>query len=197
MANRYVVHAVVPDGAEGEVVAFAQQKRLAFKEQVTFYTDESARQVLFTFTARQVVDLGATYDVRDATGSPLGQFRKDFTASLLRSTWHMRQEGAPTEATGKERSKVVALLRRAWQIIPFVDLVPFAWPYHSTSQRQVSRSCPWRRSSACGTATSWRSHPRISTAAWPWPRPWRWTPSSPAETGELPAQPRFHRRLTE
>ena len=94
------------------------------------------KQVLFTFTARQAVNLGATYDVCDATGSPLGQFRKDFTASLLRSTWHMRQAGAKVEATGKERNRGVALVRRGWQFIPFpdpvpfVDLVPFAWPYH-------------------------------------------------------------------
>jgi uncharacterized protein YxjI len=130
MANRYVVHAAGPDDAEGEVIAFAQQKRLAFKEQVTFYTDQSARQVLFTFKARQAVDLRATYDVCDATGILLGQFRKDFTASLLRSTWHMRQAGAATEATGKERNQVVALVRRVWRVIPFADLVPFAWPYH-------------------------------------------------------------------
>ena len=130
MANRYVVHAAGPDGTEGEVIAFARQKRLAFKEQVTFYTDQSARQVLFTFKARQAVDLGATYDVCDATGILLGQFRKDFTASLLRSTWQMRQAGAPTEATGKERNQGVALVRRGWHFIPLVDLVPFAWPYH-------------------------------------------------------------------
>jgi uncharacterized protein YxjI len=130
MANRYVVHAAGPDNSEGEVIAFAQQKRLAFKEQVTFYTDQSAKQVLFTFKARQALDLRATYDVCDATGSPLGRFRKDGTASLLRSTWHMRQAGSTTEATGQDRNQVVALVRRGWDFFPFADLVPFAWPYH-------------------------------------------------------------------
>ncbi len=41
MVNKYEVRAAGPDGAEGELIAFAQQKRLAFKEQVTLYEDES------------------------------------------------------------------------------------------------------------------------------------------------------------
>lgn len=81
LANRYLVHTAGADAQEGELVAFAHQKRMALKEHVTFYTDESRRQVLFTFKARQVVDLGATYDVHGASGTRLGGFRKNFGAS--------------------------------------------------------------------------------------------------------------------
>ncbi|MFB6842604.1 hypothetical protein [Streptomyces sp. NPDC056361] len=130
MANRYLVHTVGPDGEEAELVAFAHQKRMALKEHVTFYTDESQRQVLFTFKARQVLDVGATYDVHGASGTRLGGFRKDFGASLLRSTWHLSREGAAGETTGRERHQGVALLRRAWEFLPFTDLVPFVVPYH-------------------------------------------------------------------
>ncbi|MFF7442824.1 hypothetical protein [Streptomyces sp. NPDC008122] len=129
LANRYLVHTIGPDGKEGELVAFAHQKRMALKEHVTFYTDESQRQVLFTFKARQVIDLGATYDVVGASGTRLGGFRKDFGASLLRSTWHLSREGEAGETTGQERNEVVALLRRAWEFLP-LDLVPFVVPYH-------------------------------------------------------------------
>ncbi|MFC9594798.1 hypothetical protein ACFTUC_34045 [Streptomyces sp. NPDC056944] len=130
MANRYLVHTAGPDGGEGELVAFAHQKRMALKEHVTFYTDESKRQVLFTFKARQVIDLGATYDVVGASGTRLGSFRKDFGASLLRSTWHLSREGGAAEVTGQERNETVALLRRAWEFLPFTDLLPFVVPYH-------------------------------------------------------------------
>jgi uncharacterized protein YxjI len=129
MANRYLVLASGPDGGAGEVVAFAQQKRMAFKEQVTIYTDETQRQVLCAFKARKVLDLGSGYDVTDAEGRALGLFRKDFAASLLRSTWHLEQPGQSV-ATGRERSMVVALLRRVWEFIPFVEAIPFAWPFH-------------------------------------------------------------------
>ncbi|MEU5786113.1 hypothetical protein ABZ754_00095 [Micromonospora purpureochromogenes] len=122
MVNQYEVRAVAPDGTEGELLAFAQQKRLAFKEQVTIYTDDSKQQPLLGFKARQRLDLGATYDVTDAAGTPIGQFRKDFAQSLLRSTWHVEQDGLP-RITGQERSMPVALLRR------FVDSLSWL-PYH-------------------------------------------------------------------
>lgn len=131
MANRYVVTVPGPDGSEdkGEVVAFAEQKRLALKEHVTLYADESKQRVLCTFKARQVLDVGATYDVSDTAEAPIGLFRKAFAASLLRSTWVVEQPGEP-ETTGRERNPYIAILRRVWEFIPFVDVLPFAWPYH-------------------------------------------------------------------
>ncbi|MCZ7421372.1 MULTISPECIES: hypothetical protein [unclassified Micromonospora] len=122
MVNQYEVHSVAPDGSEGGLLAFAQQKRLAFKEQVTIYTDESKQQPLLGFKARQRLDLGATYDVTDHAGNPIGLFRKDFAQSLLRSTWHVEQGGLPN-VTGQERSMPVALLRR------FVESLSWL-PYH-------------------------------------------------------------------
>ncbi|HEX2774280.1 MAG TPA: hypothetical protein VHN18_17875 [Micromonosporaceae bacterium] len=122
MVNQYEVRPVTPDGSEGDLIAFAQQKRMAFREQVTLYTDDSKRQPVLSFKARQVLDLRATYDVTDAAGSPIGLFRKDFAQSLLRSTWHLEQPGLGV-ATGQERNFVVALLRR------FVDQLSWL-PYH-------------------------------------------------------------------
>ena len=121
MVNQYEIHAARPDGSEGDLLAFAQQKRLAFKEQVTLYTDDTKQQPVLSFKARQVIDLGATYDVTDAAGVPVGTFKKDFKASLLRSTWHVEQPGVGV-AIGQERSMPIAILRRV------MDL---AWlPYH-------------------------------------------------------------------
>jgi uncharacterized protein YxjI len=121
MVNQYEVHTAAPDGREGELVAFAQQKRLAFKEHVTLYTDDSKSTPVLSFRARQVLDLGATYDVTDASGQPIGLFRKNFRSSLLRSTWIVEQPGLT--ATGQERSLLVALLRR------FSDNLSWL-PYH-------------------------------------------------------------------
>src|SRR5689334_15892462 len=89
MVNQYEIHAVTPDGQEAGILAFAQQKRMAFKEQVTLYTDDTKTTPVLGFKARQVIDLGATYDVTDAQGSPIGLFKKNFKESLLRSTWHL------------------------------------------------------------------------------------------------------------
>ena len=122
MVNQYEVHAVAPDGAEAGLLAFAQQKRMAFKEQVTLYTDETKQAPVLSFKARQVMDLGATYDITDSTGAPIGLFRKNFKESLLRSTWHLEQPGYG-EMIGQETNLAVAILRR------FVDSLSWL-PYH-------------------------------------------------------------------
>src|SRR4051812_36351709 len=122
MVNQYQVHTVGPGDSEGPMVAFAQQKRMAFKEQVTLYTDDTKQVPVLGFKARSVLDLGATYDVTDANGAPIGLFRKDFAKSLLRSTWHVEQPGLPV-ATGQERNFAVAMLRRVFHSLSWL-------PYH-------------------------------------------------------------------
>src|SRR5688572_19100162 len=78
MVNKYEVRASDANGSAGPVVAFAQQKRMALKEQVTLYSDETKTSMVAGFKARQVIDLGATYDIVDEAGSSIGTFRKDF-----------------------------------------------------------------------------------------------------------------------
>jgi len=129
MVNQYEVRTQAPDGSEGDMVAFAQQKRMAFKEQVTLYTDDSKQHAFMGFKARKRIDLSATYDVTDEAGRSLGTFRKDFKKSLLSSTWHLEQPGLGI-TTGSERNQFVAVLRRVWNFIPLAENLPFAWPYH-------------------------------------------------------------------
>lgn len=128
MVNRYEVRSVDSNGKPGELMALAQQKRAAFKEEVRFFSDESKKTLLFSFKARQRLDLGATYDVLDAGGSPLGSFRKNFGASLLRSTWQLDAPGI--QAVGSERSQGVAIARRIWEIVPFLDAIPAPFLFH-------------------------------------------------------------------
>jgi hypothetical protein len=128
MVNRYEIHSVTVDGQPRHLLAVAQQKRAAFKEQVTFYQDESRTLPLFSFKARQRLDLGATYDVLDAGGQPIGSFRKDFGKSLLRSTWHLEASGL--RVTGSERSLSVAIGRRIWEATPIGDAIPSPFRFH-------------------------------------------------------------------
>ncbi len=129
MVNRYEIRAVDASGNEGPLVAMAQQKRMAFKEQVTFYSDEARKQPVFSFKARQRLDLGATYDVFDASGAAIGWFRKDFGKSLLRSSWHL---GTPDglEAFGTERNKNIAIVRRVWDLVPYIGEIPLPFLFH-------------------------------------------------------------------
>lgn len=134
--NRYEIWEAQPDGTEGRLMAVAQQKRMAFKEEVTFYTDESKSRAVFSFKARKKVDLGSGYDVRDEHGNQLGFFRKDFGKSLLRSTFHL--EGPGYQGVGQERSQAVALVRRVADL-PFLSIhFDFTAPDGSTIM-QVER----------------------------------------------------------
>ena len=69
MVNRYEIRSVDASRGEGPIIAMAQQKRMAFKEQVTFYADEARTQPVFGFKARNRLDIASTYDVTDAAGT--------------------------------------------------------------------------------------------------------------------------------
>jgi uncharacterized protein YxjI len=145
LVNQYEVYEGDAAGNQGRMVAFAQQKRLAFKEKFNVYTDESKSQTAFELEARQVIDLGARYDVRDPQGNILGTIGKDFKSSLLRSTWHIfrpGEENAPAIIV-QERSQNLAIARRIWGFLPYIGEIPFFLKYHfdfidPTSQNVVA-----------------------------------------------------------
>lgn len=129
MVNRYEIRSVEVDGGTGELIAVAQQKRMAFKEQVMFYADEARAQPVFGFKARQRMDLNATYDVTDPAGTPIGSFRKEFRESLLRSTWQLTAADG-LQARGTERNQGVAIGRRLWEFLPLIGDFPSPFLFH-------------------------------------------------------------------
>jgi hypothetical protein len=134
MVNRYEIIAPNAAGDPDEVVAFAQQKRMSFKEKVIFYRDESKSEALFSFKARQGLDVRAEHDVYDANGQAIGYFKKEFAASLLRSTWRLSY--GTVNALGQERRPWVAIVRRLWDFIPVIGdvWVPFIFHFDFVDQ---------------------------------------------------------------
>ena len=128
MVNRYEVIGMNPDGSEGPLLAFAEQKRMKLKEEVVFYADASKSRPVFRFKARQRLDVAAQHVVYDEYGTPIGSFGKQFGASLLRSTWKLSAPGI--DAVGRERRLSVALLRRGWELIPYVGEVWIPFVFH-------------------------------------------------------------------
>lgn len=132
--NKYAVYAVTPDGVKGDLIAFAQQKRLAFKEKVMFYSDEAKTQLVFTFRAEKVMDVHGRYFVEDPSGQLLGSFKKDFAKSLLNSTWLMLDTSGETKIVISESNKMLAILRRFAGLIPIVgelvDILMTFFRYH-------------------------------------------------------------------
>jgi uncharacterized protein YxjI len=114
IANLYRV------SADGRPVAFVRQKKLAIREDLRFFADESETRELFRIKARSVFEVRGTYDVTDATDGPIGALQKDFVASLGRSTWRVLDPGGAALAVAREQNIVVAILRRVSDLpLPF------------------------------------------------------------------------------
>jgi uncharacterized protein YxjI len=132
VVNRYFFSLPTPEDKEGEVIAFVEQKRFTFKEDIRFYTDESKRVELMRIKARQRFDPRARYDVTDSDGSKIGEIQKAFAASLLRSTYVLYDATGAEVCRAEERNVAVALLRRLIGFVPYVgnyaDWLPI--PYH-------------------------------------------------------------------
>lgn len=128
LANQYWVL----KGTEGrEVIGFVHQKRFAFKEKFELFTGEDKSAVAATIQARQVLDFGARYDIADPAGQRLGVIGKDFSKSLLRSTWQIfSPDESAVIATVRERSLPVAIIRRIWTAVPVIGDIPFPVKYH-------------------------------------------------------------------
>ena len=128
LQNRYRIMADA-GGQPGQLVAFAKQKRMAFKESFTLYGDESGSRPVLTITADRRIDVRSAMTVRDPAGAVVGTLRKKGAASLLRSTWEMEQPGRPVVVV-QERNVAVALLRRLFGMVPFVGDLPVPWVFH-------------------------------------------------------------------
>ena len=127
--NLYEVHTRTPGtDALGDLVAFVRQKRIALREDLRAFTDDSEQEELFRIKARSVVDIGGRYNVTAPDGAALGALVKLFRQSLLRSTWRVVDASDGELFLASERSLGVAIGRRVADLVPYGDLLPI--PYH-------------------------------------------------------------------
>lgn len=133
-ANMYRVYSVNKEGVRDQLIAFAQQKRLAFKEKVTFYGDEEKTEALFTMRAEKVVDVHGRYLIEDMNGTLLGAFRKDFKASFFKSTWLLLGDDDAPVVRIEESNAALAIARRYIGFIPFIgefiEILTSFFKYH-------------------------------------------------------------------
>lgn len=129
LVNQYYVYATDKDGNKTGIVAFAQQKRFAFKERIDFYADESKNQIIFSVKAEKVMDIHGNFLVTNADDQTLGVIRKNFGSSLFRSTWEILQNDQ-VYITFREKSMFIAMFRRIWGLIPVLEEIPFLFKFH-------------------------------------------------------------------
>jgi uncharacterized protein YxjI len=113
----------------GGPVAFVRQKRMAFREDIRFFADESENQELFRIKARRVIDIGGRYDVHDAAGQPIGVLEHQFRKSLIRSTWRILSPADEELAIAKEKNAFLAIARRVVDFVPYGEWVPIPYDF--------------------------------------------------------------------
>ena len=120
IANEYRISVPTPgDAQEGRPVLFVKQKKMKIKEDIRFRTTpDGDGPHEFMIKSQSVFEFRGRHDVLDADGNVIGQLEKDFTKSLLRSHWHVRDAQGNEVVEAHEASWVIALLRR------FADLGP-------------------------------------------------------------------------
>lgn len=128
------------DSVESEkLIAYAEQAKMKIKEKISFYSDASKSNLLFTLRAEKVIDVHGSYFVEDSDGILIGSIRKDFKQSLLKSSWIISNAAGVEVLKFAEDNQVIAILRRVADLIPVGDLIKF-FPYHFAVTDGVSGS---------------------------------------------------------
>jgi hypothetical protein len=130
VANLYRISTLGADGASPhEPLAFVRQKKLAIKEDIRFFADESEQEELFRLKARKMMEFRSRYDVTTPDGGRIGVLEKVFGKSLLRSTWRILDSNEQELAVAQEKSMPVALLRRVIDAVPYGDFIPIVFQF--------------------------------------------------------------------
>jgi hypothetical protein len=130
LVNEYQVLEDTPDGQQ-KLIGYAKQKRLALREKFTLFKDQSQTEPIATSAARSILDFGAIYDIADQNGKPLAAAKKEFGKSLLNSTWSIYDPSVSKVLfTLREKSQFIAIFRRLWGFLPYLEDVPFPIKYH-------------------------------------------------------------------
>jgi uncharacterized protein YxjI len=116
VANLYKVSALAPGDEAGAPVAFVRQKKLAIREDLRFFADESEGEELFRVKARQVMDVGGRYDVTTPAGERIGVLQRRLAQTLLRTTWAILDADETALAEVTESSMARGILRRVVDI---------------------------------------------------------------------------------
>jgi len=102
----------VYDLQQQQVYAYSKMKAFKLKEDIRLYTGEDMTTELLTIKARQIIDLGATYDVHDPRQGKVGALRRKALKSLLRDEWTILDPQDREIGMIQEDSTGLAIIRR-------------------------------------------------------------------------------------
>jgi len=103
----------------GALLFYSKQKAFKLREDFRIYTDERQIEVLLTIKTPQILDIGATYNVQDATtGESVGAIRRKWLKSIVKDEWTFLSAGGDEIGKLSESSAWGALASRLIKLIP-------------------------------------------------------------------------------
>ena len=96
-----------------QIVFYSTLKAFKLREDIRLYADEDMVTDLIVISARQIIDISATYDVTDATsGEKMGALKREGLKSILKDEWTILDVDEQEMGKVKEDSWLTAILTR-------------------------------------------------------------------------------------
>ena len=136
IANEYRISVPTPGSSEeGRPLLYVKQKKMKIKEDIRFRLSPDDDAHLFMIKSKSVFEFRGRHEVLDADGQVIGMLEKDFTRSLLRSHWRVRDTDGNDLLEAHEASWIIALVRRIADIgVDWLSLL--AWlPFNFVLRR--------------------------------------------------------------
>jgi len=145
IANEYRISAPPAGDEEGTPLLFVKQKKMKIKEDIRFRLSPDDEAFVFMIKSKSVFEFRGRHDVLDADGTVLGTLEKNFTKSLIRSHWHVRNPAGEELFEAHETSFLIAIVRRVADIGPdWLQLLQWL-PFNFTLRRDGEDAGSCRR----------------------------------------------------
>jgi uncharacterized protein YxjI len=146
IGNEYRISVPAPGSKdEGAPILYVKQKKLTIKEDIRFRLSPDDEGHLFMIKSKSVFEFRGRHQVLDSAGNPIGLLEKDFTRSLLRSHWRLRDVSGTELLETHESSWTIALLRRIIGLLP-EWLAPLGFiPFNFVLRREGREVGTYRR----------------------------------------------------
>jgi uncharacterized protein YxjI len=126
-------------------ILYVKQKKLSIREDIRFRLSPDEKDHLFMIKSKSLFEFRGRHEVLDAAGNAIGLLEKDFTRSLLRSHWRVRDVSGTELLETHESSWTIALLRRVAGFLP-EWLAPVGWvPFNFVLRREGREVGTYRR----------------------------------------------------
>ena len=145
IANEYRISAPPAGDEEGTPLLFVKQKKMKIKEDIRFRLAPDDEAFLFMIKSKSVFEFRGRHEVLDEDGAVLGTLEKNFTKSLIRSHWHVRDPAGEELFEAHETSFLIAVVRRVADIGPdWLQLLQWL-PFNFTLRRDGEEAGSCRR----------------------------------------------------